>query len=169
MRQHKWYYKAMHWVMALAVFGAVGIALSLDDIPLGPTKILLINWHKWLGGTVLMLVVFRLFAMWKGYQPLVEKSWDNVLAKITHWALYVGMVATPLTGIAMSQAAGYPVVWFGVLPIPQLPITEWMSDDDWRDYHEFFAWFFVALIALHVAGAIKRQFTKEKVITQMIK
>ena len=37
-----------------------------------------------------------------------------------HWGLYVLMFAQPLSGIVMSQAAGYPVSFFGLFDFPML-------------------------------------------------
>jgi cytochrome b561 len=34
--------------------------------------------------------------------------------------LYVLFFAVPLVGWAYSSAAGFPIVWFGVLPLPEL-------------------------------------------------
>ena len=35
-------------------------------------------------------------------------------------ALYLLFFAVPLAGWAYSSAAGFPVVWFGVIPLPDL-------------------------------------------------
>ena len=48
------------------------------------------------------------------------KPWERVLAKISHFLLYVLIFAMPLTGWMMSSAKNYPVSWFNLFQFPDL-------------------------------------------------
>ena len=61
----------------------------------------------------------------------------------------------PLVGWAYTSAAGFPVVWFGVLPLPDFvpvnkPLAEFL-----KEAHEALAFSMAALVGLHVAAALK--------------
>ena len=53
--------------------------------------------------------------MTAGTSPLMQLA-----AHVGHLALYVLMLAIPLSGWLMSSAKGFQTVWFGVLPLPDL-------------------------------------------------
>ena len=53
----------LHWVLAVAILTAFFVGLTVDDMPLSPAKLKLINWHKWAGISILLLSVLRL--LWR--------------------------------------------------------------------------------------------------------
>ena len=64
----------------------------------------------------------------------------------------------PLLGWAFSSAAGFPVVLFGLLPLPDfVPVNEGLADV-LKELHELSAFAMAGLVVLHVAGALKHQF-----------
>ena len=54
---------ALHWILALAIVTAFGVGLTLEALPLSPTKLKLLNWHKWAGITILALSAVRAVAL----------------------------------------------------------------------------------------------------------
>jgi cytochrome b561 len=63
--------------------------------------------------------------------------------------------AVPLIGWAYSSAAGFPVVLFGLIPLP-----DWVSPNRElaeliKPWHEISAWTLAGLVLLHVAAALK--------------
>lgn len=167
VRQHGNVFKVMHWLMALGILGAVGTAMTFNALGMSPLKFQVMSWHKWIGVVVLLLWVPRLIASKKGYQAVTTQSWEDTLAHLVHLALYGLMAVVPLLGIAMSQAKGFPVVLFGVWTVPVIPGVPSSAGEGLAEAHGIAAWTLVALILLHVAGAVKRQMTGEKVISQM--
>ena len=47
-------------------------------------------------------------------------SHEHLLAHAGHLLLYLLMLLVPLSGWAMSSAYGIPVVYLGILPLPDL-------------------------------------------------
>ena len=125
-----------------------------------PWRLKLYNWHKWAGVTILVLSAARL--LWRlTHQPPADvamPTWQRRVAHATHIGFYVLFFAVPLIGWAYSSAAGFPIVWFGVLQLPDfVPVSRELADAI-KPFHQWSAYALGALVALHVAGALKHQF-----------
>jgi cytochrome b561 len=151
---------ALHWLLGLMIVGAFAVGLYMADLPMSPSRLKLFNWHKWAGITILALSVLRLLWRFTHRPPadLPAPAWQNTAAHATHWALYALFFLVPLAGWAYSSAAGFPVVWFGVLPLPDFVGKDKALADLMKERHELLAWAMAALVALHIAAALKHHF-----------
>jgi len=151
---------ALHWLLALALFGLFGMGLYMTGLSMSPTRLKLYNWHKWAGVTVLALSFLRL--AWRlTHRPPADvamPTWQARAAHAAHVALYVLFFAVPLAGWAYSSAAGFPVVWFGVLPLPDLVAPNRELAEAIKPVHKILAYTMAAIVVVHVAGAFKHQF-----------
>jgi cytochrome b561 len=151
---------ALHWLLGLMIVGAFAVGLYMADLPMSPTRLKLFNWHKWAGITILALSVLRL--LWRfGHRPpadLPAPHWQNLAAHGMHWALYALFLLVPLAGWAYSSAAGFSVVWFGVLPLPDFVGKDKALADMLKERHELLAWLLAVLVLLHIAAALKHHF-----------
>jgi cytochrome b561 len=149
----------LHWLLALGIVGAFGVGLYMHELPVSPTRLKLYNWHKWAGVTILALSALRL--LWRlTHRPpadLPMPGWQAAIAHGTHVALYLLFFAVPLVGWAYSSAAGYPIVWFGVLPLPDFVPVDKALAEAIKPWHERTAMLMMGLVLLHVAGALKHQ------------
>lgn len=150
----------LHWLIAVLIFAAIGLGLSMVDLPFSPTKIRWYSWHKWLGITVLVLAAVRLLLRRRAILPgpVAMPDWQRKLAAGAHHFLYLMMFAIPLSGWMYSSAAGVPVVYLGVLPLPNLmPV-----DKQWaavlKTVHTLLNYTMFVILAAHIAGALKHQF-----------
>lgn len=166
---------ALHWLLGVALVGMFAVGLYMVDLPFSPQRLQLINWHKWAGVLVLTLSFVRL--LWRlTHRPpalpvAVEAAmpgWQRLAHQGTHLALYVLFFAVPLLGWAYSSAAGFPIVLFGVLPLPDfVPVSESLADA-LKPLHKFGALAMAALVLLHVAGALKHQFIdRDRLLARM--
>lgn len=156
---------ALHWVLAVAILTAFGVGLYVAGLPFSPAKLKLINWHKWAGVTILFLSVLRL--VWRlTHRPpalpaKIESAmpgWQRIAHHGTHHLMYLLFLAVPLLGWAYSSAKGFPIVWFGVLPLPDLVAPNPELAEAIKPLHGLAAWGLIGLVALHVAAALKHQF-----------
>jgi cytochrome b561 len=79
-------------------------------------------------------------------------------AKAGHHLLYLLMVIVPLSGWLMSSAKGFQTVWFGVLPLPDLLSKDAALGDALLWVHRLLNWRFMAVVAGHIAAALKHHF-----------
>ena len=151
---------ALHWVLALALATSFAVGLYMADLPFSPQRLKLYNWHKWAGITILVLSVVRL--LWRlGHRPPPDApmaKWQARAAHATHLALYLLFFAVPLVGWSYSSAAGFPVVWFGVLPLPDFVSPDKALAEAIKPWHGGLAWALAALVGVHIAAALKHQF-----------
>lgn len=155
---------ALHWLLAVAIVGAFGMGLYMADLPFSPTRLKLYNWHKWAGVTILTLSAVRLLWRLRHRPPELPANvtaampaWQQKAHHGTHHLMYLLFFAVPLTGWAYSSAAGFPIVWFGVLPLPDfVPVSKELAEMI-KPLHKLAAFGLAALVVLHVAAALKHQ------------
>ena len=156
---------AFHWLLAIAIIGAFGVGLYMTGLQMSPTRLKLYNWHKWAGVTILALSALRL--LWRlTHRPpelpaavlSAMPAWQRSAHHGTHALLYLLFFAVPLVGWAYSSAAGFPVVWFGVLPLPDFVPADKALAEAIKPWHGRLAYALAALVVLHVAAALKHQF-----------
>lgn len=148
---------ALHWLLALAIIGAFSVGLYMADLPFSPFRLKLYNWHKWAGVTILALSALRLLWRLANKPPadLPMPAWQARVAHLTHGLLYALFFAVPLAGWAYSSAAGFPIVWFGVLPLPDFVPKDKALAEILKELHGWLAYGMAALVLAHIAGALK--------------
>lgn len=151
---------ALHWLMAIGLIGAIAMGWYVSGLPMGLQRLKLINWHKWAGVSLLALFALRLaWRLYKGAPPAAAAPrWQQQAASAVHGLLYGLMALVPLLGWSYSSAAGFPVVWFGALPLPDLVAPDKELAQTLKGLHKIAAWTLATLIAAHVAAALKHQF-----------
>ena len=154
----------LHWVLGLALLGIFAVGLYMTDLPFSPTRLKLYNWHKWAGVTILALSVLRL--LWRlthrppalpGKISAAMPAWQHWAHHGTHHALYALFFLVPLIGWAYSSAAGFPIVVFGVLPLPDFVPADKALAEMIKPFHELSAFALIGLAGLHIAAALKHQ------------
>jgi len=152
---------SLHWLMALLIFAAFPLGVYMHDLPLSPNKLQLYSYHKWLGITILLLAIVRLF--WRARHtppplPAATPNWEKVVSHITHLTLYALLIAVPLSGWLMSSAKGFQTVWFGVLPLPDLVGKDKVLGELLSSVHQGLNLFLLLLVGMHIAAVIKHKF-----------
>jgi len=154
----------LHWLLGAALVAIFALGLYMADLPFSPQRLRYFNWHKWAGITVLVLSFVRLLWRWTHRPPPLPASllqampqWQQWAHHATHAALYALFFAVPLLGWAYSSAAGFSVVWFGVLPLPDfVPASEALAEV-LKPLHKLSSLALAGLVLLHVAAALKHQ------------
>ena len=165
-----------HWTLGLFVFGLFAVGTYMSDLPFSPARLKLFNYHKWAGITFLFLTVLRLVWRLTHRPPALPKSieqampsWQTKVYHATHHALYLLFFAVPLIGWAYSSAAGFPIVLFGVIPLPDLLAVDKEFAKQIKELHEISAFALIGLALLHIGAALKHQFIdRDKLINRML-
>jgi cytochrome b561 len=162
----------LHWVMALGILSTFAFGLYMQDLPLSPDKLRYYSWHKWAGVTLFLLVLFRVF--WRithkppappGHMP----RWQVLAADGAHHALYLLMLAIPLSGWLMSSAKGFQTVWFGVVPLPDLLAKDKELGNLLQLVHMSLNYLMIAIIAAHIGAALKHHLIdRDDVLKRML-
>jgi cytochrome b561 len=159
---------ALHWLVALLIFAGFPLGLYMVELPLSPDKLRLYSYHKWIGVTVLMLVAVRL--AWRATHlppPLPGMPvWQRRTSGAVHALLYVLMFAVPLSGWLMSSAKGFPTVWFGVLPLPDLVAKNRELGDLLANVHKVLNFTLLALVVVHIGAALHHHFIERRPFLQ---
>jgi cytochrome b561 len=162
--------KSLHWIIVLLILCQPFIANYADSLS-GAAKIGPLALHKSLGITVLGLAIIRL--VWRLLNPVPStsglKTWERVLARLSHLLLYALIFAMPLTGWMMSSARNFPVSWFNLVQLPNLVPPGRETYELMHDLHGALFAALVLVALLHVAGALKHHFLdKNDVLKRML-
>src|SRR5574344_1876215 len=106
--------KLLHWLMALMIFGLLGLGFYMQGLPLSPQKLQFYSWHKWAGVTVFFLALLRL--VWRAtHQP---PALPGHMSTLERWGAKLGHSAVGLAdelgqrhpdGMVWRAAAARPV------------------------------------------------------------
>ena len=151
---------ALHWLLAVALVACFSLGLFMADLDASPLKLRLFNWHKWAGTSILALSALRL--AWRlTHRPPPDvpmAGWQHRAASLAHRMMYGLFFAVPLAGWAYSSAAGFPIVLFGLLPLPDFVPVDKVLAEAIKPWHENLAWALALLALTHIAAALKHHF-----------
>jgi cytochrome b561 len=147
----------LHWVLAIAIAGMVGLGWYMMSIEREPGSRRYFDLHISIGLVVFSLVLLRLiwrFTRAPAALPDIVPRWQARASSITQWLLYACMVLIPASGFLGALRSKSGVSFFGIR------FPAWLARN--HDIAEFFfsihsalAWALVALLALHAAAAFK--------------
>jgi len=151
----------LHWLAAVLIFCGFGLGLFMPGLEFSPEKIRYYAWHKWIGITVFVLATLRL--AWRAAHPApplppAMPAWQVRASHTSHAALYVLMLAIPLSGWIYSSSTGVSVVYLGLLPLPDLVPKDRDAAKILLLVHETLNYTLAAVVSLHVAAALKHHF-----------
>ena len=147
----------LHWLLALMITASFSVGTIMVDLPFSPTRLKLYNGHKWAGIVILGMSALRLLWRLTHRPPVLPPMarWQRLASQGTHGLLYALFFAVPLLGWAYTSAVGFPVVLFGVLPLPDVVAPDRELAALIKPWHGRFADGLALLVVLHVAAACK--------------
>ena len=152
---------ALHWLLAAMLAGSFCVGLFMTELQNSPLKLKLYNWHKWAGIAILGLSLLRLAWRLTHHPPPDLESmpaWQKMAAHFVHRLMYAFFVAVPLAGWAYSSAAGFPVVLFGVWPLPDFVPADRALAEAIKPWHWILAYTLAGLVLAHVGAALVHHF-----------
>lgn len=172
---------SLHWIIAAAVITNLALGLVMDDIARGtPLRVTAFVTHMSIGMSILILsvvlVVWRLTHKTPSL-PDTAPPILNLIARVTQFCLYALILLIPLAGWAMVSANGKGgPTYFGLFSWPALPFVSGATKEAQHAAHEFFeaghvylAWAAIALVSLHILGALYHRFVaRDGVVQRML-
>ena len=150
--------KLLHWLIALLVIGALGAGAALDWLDNGALKNQLYALHKATGMLILGLMLLRIAArIIFGAPPLPVSvpSWQRIAAAASHFLLYALILMMPVVGWAATSAFPAPIPFFGLFDVPPLIGADRDLSKQLFAIHYWMGKGILALVALHIAAALK--------------
>lgn len=174
--------KILHWLIALGIFAMFALGWFMSDIPKEAAKqsvfdifdLGIFHWtsaeevsprsfyfnvHKSFGVTIFALIIIRILWRLTHTPPALLASYKAIerkLANGAHRLLYLLMLILPLSGVIMAVYSKYGIKWFGIDFIKGLdnnPMRE-----IFKSAHEIIGLVMIAIIVIHILGALKHKF-----------
>ena len=146
---------ALHWLLAMLIIAALALgALIMAKLPSSdPMKLEALRSHMFGGVLILSLMLVRLFVRTRTSHPRKATTGNSLLDKVawaSHRLFYVLIIAMVASGVTMALQAGLFEIAYGGRGT--LPPDLWVYPI--RSVHYLISRLLIALIALHVAGAL---------------
>ena len=163
-----WHYdgvaRAFHWLVVAMLVAQYSIALLLGLILPKSAEDALADWHFSVGSSVAVVMLARL--LWRLTHPAPPPPADlspglRALSRTTHWLFYAGYIILPVLGWLAASSHGAPVRLAGLIPLPSLVPKDDPLGVAMRTVHPAVALALLALIALHVSGALYHALVKK--------
>jgi len=163
--------QAFHWtVLALVV-----VQYATKWLPGGFATLSgkqLDTWHLAVGPTILLVMVLRLGWRLSHHVPPPPSDLPvslRLLSRATHWLFYAILIVLPVLGWVAASGFGAPVSLLGVVPLPALSSQDKGLAEAVGSVHGALAWALLAIIALHVSGALYHALVKrDHVVGRML-
>ncbi|WP_221076637.1 cytochrome b [Agarivorans aestuarii] len=151
--------KLIHWLMALLILSLIAIALYMDTLPRGPEKFQLFDLHKGLGLIAIAAIAIRI--IWHRVSKVPAPIGEGIkltMAHLGHLALYLLMLAMPISGMMMSLAGGHDVKFFGLFTIAGFAEKNVMLNELGASVHHYAGQLLYVVITGHVLAALYHHF-----------
>jgi cytochrome b561 len=162
----------LHWLMLLLFVGVYGSIELRELFEKGSDpREMLKAWHFMLGLLLFALVLPRIAARFSGPTPAITPEPEKIqqlASKLLHLALYVLMIAMPISGYLVLSTAGKPIPFFG-LELPALLDTNKELSKQIKEVHEFVGSSGYFLIGAHFVAALYHHFiVRDNTLTRML-
>lgn len=169
----------LHWVIALGILVQIVMGLSMVHLPISDElKFQIYQLHKSIGITILLAAILRVLWRFTHKPPALPPMprLEQAAATGTHWLLYTLMFLLPVTGWVDVTISPYhiPTVLFGLVPWPDFPGLAAYAGNQTADaiadfVHSKLGYVIMALLALHIAAALRHHFMlRDHVLRRML-
>ena len=159
--------QAFHWIIVALL--VVQYFTEWAPKSLGGGSDALTDWHLAIGPTILLVMLLRL--LWRLTHRPPPPPTDlpvalRLLSRATHYAFYAILIVLPLLGWTAASGFGVTPYLLGFIPLPALIAKNKSLADTIGDVHGTLALALLAVIALHVAGALYHRLVKHDGVLQ---
>jgi cytochrome b561 len=161
---------ALHWLAVMLVAAQLALGLRMTSGQADPAdKLADLPAHQTLGILILALTLVRIMLRLRPRPPHPEHSrLLRLVGASTHVALYVLLVALPVTGMLMaaSAPASSPAALFGLVNWPTPPLLDAQAHSAFKSAHDYCASALMVFATLHVAAVFKHLFWDQDSVFQ---
>ena len=147
----------LHWLLALLLSFIAALGWYMMSVEDEPGSARYFELHKSVGLVIALLVAARI--VWRlthrpASLPASVPRWQALLSAVAVALLYALMVLMPLTGYLGASYSKHGVALFG-LATPSWALPDHDTAERFFDIHGVLIWVLVAVVAVHVLGALK--------------
>ena len=149
--------KLFHWVIVVLLIAQYTTKIVPASAASWATEAGLNAWHLAVGPTILLLMLLRLAWRLTHHTPpppsdlSIGVQW---LSRGTHWLFYGGLIVLPVLGWLSASGFGARPTLAGIIPLPALIGQNKAVAEAVGTAHGALAWLLLAVIVLHVSGAM---------------
>ena len=150
--------RLLHWVMAAIVILVLCLGLYLWQVDPedGPLKDWLYFLHENFGVLIFLLVLVRIVTRLRHPAPPLPADVPPLVrlaARTTQFLLYAVLLVQSIAGFLATNAWGFPLDWFGVVPLPSPIGKNDAMANAMSALHLAGGLSLLGLICLHITGA----------------
>lgn len=146
--------RVLHWIVAMLVFLTWPMGLMIGFVK-DEVKLDFYLVHESLGFLILWVMLMRVGArLYTPAPPIQGPAIERIAAHTVHGLIYIFLIIMPVSGFLATNAHGFPLQWFGLVPIwsplgKSAQIAPFLSA-----IHEWSSWIVLGLFALHIVAVI---------------
>jgi cytochrome b561 len=154
--------RILHWLTVVLVGVTIPVAfLMTSELQDRALQDALFVFHKGIGPIILLVVIMRI--LWRLFHgapalPTTLPRFQQIVSKIVHIGLYVGLLTMAVSGYVRVITGGFPIELLNAVGVPPLLPRNEVVAETAKMIHRSAAWGLLGLIALHVAAALYHQF-----------
>lgn len=158
----------LHWLVVALVIAAFVMGKSMRGLTNDANKLIPLALHMSVGIFTLVVIIARFITRMKLPKPThvtAGNAFFDWVGKVVHYALYLLVFLTAISGMSLSMQAGLVPIVFGGSGAP-LPAD--FFDFTARMMHGFIVPTLLLLVFLHVGAALYHQFIlKDNLLARM--
>lgn len=159
IRQYQLPAQVMHWVTAVLVFCMFASGVIAKQLGGGDVANLMMSLHKATGAVIFVLILARL--VYRLTRSMPEWRMHAHRRPMLHWTLYAVAALVPLLGWAGISDFGAREIFPGY-SLPAIWPEGAGYDELLLQFHAYFAFVLMGLVALHIGVAIQDYMTDRR-------
>lgn len=165
--------RVLHWLTAVLVLVMVPVGIVMSNFDLGSAGDRLYDLHRSIGVLLLPIMLVRLFYRWAKPPPPLPADIppiQHLAANLTHWALYILLIAQSFIGWIATSAYRAPIIVFGLFELPPIwPVNQPFSERAFV-LHRWIGFVLAALICMHIGAALFHHLVRrDNVLMRMVR
>jgi cytochrome b561 len=167
--------QAFHWLGAVVIFFLLAHGWWMADFAPREMRIEHYRLHASFGYGLLALVLLRLLWRWMNEVPALAAAapgWERIAAHVSHWGLYLLMLAAAITGWALAGTLRRPLdSFFELFQVPSLVAgSDRALHEMLEEVHSGMAWTLAILVVIHIAASVYHfAIRKDDILQRMAK
>ena len=167
----------LHWIMAVSIFFLFVSSWWMMGLPL-PSRDLTFRefpfqLHKNIGITLIFILAILLYVRFKHRPAPVDatemRPWLHKLAIVDHVVLYLLIFTVCFSGYLSSAHARWDTVFWWLIKFPRIAKADVAMNEFFSDIHLWTAWILLAVIAVHISGALYHAFRNDGIARRMLR